>query len=170
MIPAAGVSRRPARACRGQNGSPRWATRGIQRRAKAGACRRQGLPKGGLGEYRQAPRHGPVGDRLDTDFTHHPQRVLLTGRLDDPGQHQISEHLITSGRVIKPEPGIGPAQGIPQMPRMRTDDFQRRTGDAGRVAPQRPLGHAARQHALPTDTRFRGGLTTRLRIDSVVFV
>jgi hypothetical protein len=64
------------------------------------------------------------------------QRVLLTGRLDDPGQHQISEHLITSARVIKPEPGIGPAQGIPQMPRMRTDDFQRRTGDAGRIQPE----------------------------------
>jgi len=27
----------------------------------------------------------------------HPQRVLLAGRLDDPRQHQLPEHLIAPG-------------------------------------------------------------------------
>jgi hypothetical protein len=46
----------------------------------------------------------------------HPQRVLLAGRLDDPGQHQIPEHLVTTDRTVKPEQVIDPAQSVPPRP------------------------------------------------------
>jgi hypothetical protein len=61
------------------------------------------------------------------------KRVLLAGRLDDPGQHQVSEHLVTAGCVIEPQQVVHRAQGIPQMSRTRTDNFQRAAGDLGRV-------------------------------------
>jgi hypothetical protein len=50
---------------------------------------------------------------------------LLAGRLDDPGQHQVSEHRVSTGGLVEPEQLAGPAQRAPQMPHPRGDDGQR---------------------------------------------
>jgi hypothetical protein len=70
----------------------------------AGPAGRGGfLPEPVFGEDRQAALEGGVGDGLDTGLRQHPQAVLLAGRLDDPRQHQLPEHLIALGGLGEPE-------------------------------------------------------------------
>ncbi len=79
------------------------------------AGHRQGLAQCGFGEHRQVPRDGAVAGRLDTGLPEHPLGVGLAGRLDDPGQHQIPEYLIPTGRLVQAQQRVGPAQRTPQM-------------------------------------------------------
>jgi hypothetical protein len=44
------------------------------------------------------------------------QAVLVAGGFDDPGQHQVPEHLIALGCLVEAERVIGAAQPILQMP------------------------------------------------------
>jgi hypothetical protein len=127
----------------------------------AGARRRQRVAQRGLGEHRQATRNSSVRDRLDTGLSKHPQRVLLAGRLDDPGQHQIPEHLVTPDRTVKPEQVIDPAQSVPQMPRTRTDDFQWPASDLGRI-------QSEVECALALDQPLPGRSLERLQLRLVV--
>src|SRR5207248_9850711 len=45
---------------------------------------------------------GAIGRRVDPGFLQHPQRVQLAGRLDDPRQHQLPEHLVPTRRLLEP--------------------------------------------------------------------
>jgi hypothetical protein len=56
-----------------------------------------------------------IRHRVHTDLGQH-QAVGLAGRLDDPRQHQLPEHLIATGRPSEPEQVIRAAQPVPQMP------------------------------------------------------
>ena len=53
-------------------------------------------------------------EAVDPGFGQHPQAVLLAGRLDDPRQHQLPEHLVAAGGLVQPELVIAGAQRIPQ--------------------------------------------------------
>ena len=78
---------------------------------------------------------------LDADLGQHPQAVELAGRLDDPRQHQLPEHLVPAGGPVEPERVVGAAQPVPQMPHPRGDDLQRPPtagATAGGRAPRRP--------------------------------
>ena len=62
------------------------------------------------------------------------QRVSLAGGLDDPRQHQLSEHLIPVGGLVEAQQVVGTAQRVPQLRRARGGDRQR-------------LGRRLRRHA-----------------------
>jgi len=70
------------------------------------ACAAQGLgelaPEPVLGVAAQAPVEGAIRRRVDPDLGQHPQAVELAGRLDDPRQHQLPEHLITADGPANP--------------------------------------------------------------------
>ena len=59
-----------------------------------GAGRGQPLPPRLLRIGRQAPLDRRIRRRRDPGFLQDPQAVQLADRLDDPGQHQMAEHLI----------------------------------------------------------------------------
>jgi hypothetical protein len=61
---------------------------------------------------------------------------LLAGRFDDPGQHQITKHLIASGGGIEPEDLVGPAQRVPQVAGLRVDDLKGFAVDSSGVQPE----------------------------------
>jgi NAD(P)-dependent dehydrogenase (short-subunit alcohol dehydrogenase family) len=70
---------------------------------------------------RPTPRVAPVNDRAiagrdDPDLVQHPDRVQFADRFDHPIQHRSLEHLVVAACGVEPEPGIGRAQRIPQMP------------------------------------------------------
>ena len=54
---------------------------------------------------------------LDPELVQHPQRVRLGRRLHDPGDHQVTEHLIT--QRVEPEIRIHPGQRVIQQARGR---------------------------------------------------
>jgi hypothetical protein len=121
-----------------------------QRRVRRARCG-QPLPPRVLGVDRQAPVHRGIRRRRDTGLVQHPQRVQLAGRLDDPRQHQLPEHLITAGRLAEPQRVVGAAQGIPQEPQPGAQDRQR-TRRRRRAQAERQLALTGRE-PLP-----RGGL------------
>jgi hypothetical protein len=108
----------------------------------------------------QVARQGPVGGRVDPGRGKHAQRVQLAGRLDDPGQHQRPEHLITAGRGVEAQRVVGPAQRVPQLPHPRGCDLQRPGGahgprpGRGRARPaRRPAAAGPRPSAPPPRPR-----------------
>jgi hypothetical protein len=68
---------------------------------------------------------GGIGHRVHTDLGQHPQAVGLAGRLDDPRQHQLPEHLIAAGHPVEPEQVICAAQPPPTDTHPRRRDLQR---------------------------------------------
>jgi hypothetical protein len=56
---------------------------------------------------------------------------LFAGRLDDPRQHQLPEHLIPASGIVEPEHVVGTTQGIPPMGHPRGGDLQRACTDRG---------------------------------------
>jgi len=86
---------------------------------------RQPLTPGLVGITRQTAFERGVGGRPDPDLLQHPSRVLLAGRLDDPGQHQLAKHLIALRGRIEAEHVVGAAQGLPQVRHPRGGDLQR---------------------------------------------
>jgi hypothetical protein len=54
-----------------------------------------------------------------------PQAVELAGRLDDPGQHQLPEHLVPARRVFQPQHPVSVLQGVQQVPHPGGGDRQR---------------------------------------------
>jgi hypothetical protein len=80
-------------------------------RARSG----QPLPPGVLGVDRQTALERGIGGRVDADLGQHPQTVQLAGRLEDPRQHQMAEHHVTTIGIAEPQGVVGPAQGVPQL-------------------------------------------------------
>jgi len=91
------------------------------------------------------PLNGPVGHRICAQIGQYPKRIELAGRLDDPGDHQVPEHLITDG--IKTQAVIYHADRRIQQPRTGRRRPARARRDAfglGRRSEQRqgvPVGH-----------------------------
>ena len=112
----------------------------------------------GPGVDRQAPVHRRIRHRVDPDLLQHPQTVLLTGRLDDPGQHQLPEHHVTTGRLTESETVEPAAQRLPQVPHPGAGDLQRAARLRAVVQPQvqlaltggQPLPRHGRQHRQPS--------------------
>ena len=81
-----------------------------------GAGRGDLLPPRVLRERAQPPRHGPVRDRRDAGFLQHPRAVELADRLDDPGQHQLEEHLVPARRLVEPQHPVAVLQASSRQP------------------------------------------------------
>jgi len=90
----------PSTTCKPQPGVR--GARGCQPLSPLGAC-----------IHRQAALEGRIRHRLDPDLGQHTQRLELAGRLDDPRQHQIPEHVIAIGRICQPEIFERPPEGLP---------------------------------------------------------
>jgi hypothetical protein len=92
-------------------------------------CGGQAAPPGVVGITLQPALERRVGDGVDPGLGQHPQAVVLTGRLDDPGQHQLPEHLVSGGGGVQAELLVGRAQRVPQRRHPGRGDRQRpRTG------------------------------------------
>lgn len=74
----------------------------------------QRLPPLFGGIHRQASLDRGIRRCGDPKLGQHPDRVQLAGRLDNPGQHQLAEDLISAG-PIQPENLVGGPEGLPQM-------------------------------------------------------
>ena len=105
-----------------------------ERRVRS-ARRRELLPPLRLGIHGQAALQRPIRRRGDAGLVQHTQRVELAGRLDDPRQHQLLEHLVPTRRVGEAECVVRAAQRLPQMPHPRRHNLQRPQG-SGRVQPE----------------------------------
>ena len=125
-----------------------------------GAGLRQPLPPGLLRIDGQAPLQGAVGRRRHPGLLQHPQAVELAGRLDDPGQHQVPEHLVPAGRVLQAQHPVAALQGVHQVAHPRRRDRQR-PGRPRAVQAQAELQLAGR------DPLLRRGLQ-RLQLRLVV--
>jgi hypothetical protein len=90
-----------------------------------GARRGQPLPPLLLRVDGQAPLHGAVGRGRYPGLVENPQAVELADGLDDPGQHQLPEHLVPVGRVLQPQRPVRPLHGIHQVAHPRGGDRQR---------------------------------------------
>jgi hypothetical protein len=96
--------------------------------------------------------------RRNTGLAQHAQTVQLAGRLDDAGQHQLTEHLVPAHGLLEPEHPVGMDQDIHQMPHPRPRDWQRAAPPASRhggreVQAQIELGLAGRQ-TVPSGGRL----------------
>ena len=80
-----------------------------------GAGRRQPLPPLLLGVLRQAPLDRRVRRRRDPGLLNDPQAVQLARRLNDPGQHQMAEHLVPARGVLEPQHPVSVLQGVQQV-------------------------------------------------------
>lgn len=79
------------------------------------ARRGQGPPPG-LGRIGRQPEcERAIGDWLDADLGEYPQRVELGGRLDDAGEHQVTEDRVAARGVVEPECLVGAAERVPQV-------------------------------------------------------
>ena len=54
----------------------------------------------------QPPADRGIRRRDDAGLLQHAGAVQLVGRLNDPRQHQVMEHLIPARRLIQPQYGI----------------------------------------------------------------
>jgi len=90
---------------------------------------RQPLPPRLYRIRRQAALDGPVGHRSDPGLLQDPDAVQLADGLDDPGQHQVTEHLIPAGRGLEPEHPVGALKRVEQAAHPGRGDRQ---GTAGR--------------------------------------
>ena len=106
---------------------------------------RKCLPERWFGEQRKAAVQRRVRHRDHPSLLDHAQRVGLTGRLDDPRQHQLPKRLVPVGSCGEPELVVGRTQRIPQQRRLRRGDRQR----LGR----RTFGQAQVELSLPAANR-----------------
>jgi hypothetical protein len=90
-----------------------------------GAGRGQLLPPRQRGIRRQAAVERGIRRRGRPGLGQDPQRVPLAGRLDDPREDQLPEHLIIRGGLTEAEHVIGTAQRIQQVSHPRGGDLQR---------------------------------------------
>jgi len=109
------------------------------------ARRRQLLAPGVPGIDPQPPIHRGIGGRGGAGLFQHAGAVQLAGRLDDPRQHQVAEHLVPARRLLQPQNGIAAGQGIPQMPHPRGRDRLRAPGVSIRLQAQIELALPGRQ-------------------------
>jgi len=125
---------------------------------------RQTLPPRRLGIHGQSTLHRGVPGRGDADLLQHPGGVDLAGRLDDPGQHQIPEHGVPTGRGVEPERLVRGDQRVPQVAHPRRGDLQRptRRGGLRDAEPEIQLGLPRRQ-PLPSGGLQRGQLLLIVR-------
>ena len=72
----------------------------------------------------QAPQQGPVRRRAGTGLLQHTQAAGLAGRLDDPGQHQLPEHLVPASGFFEPQRAVGVLEGVPEVTHPRRRDGQ----------------------------------------------
>ena len=109
-------------------------------------CARRGQPgpPGLFGEDGQTPLEGGIRRRGDADLVDDPQAVQFAGRLNDPREHQRSEHLVVTGGRREPQHLVGVAQRIPQVAHPRGGDGQRL------LAGSRPQVHTQVQLGLPS--------------------
>jgi len=63
----------------------------------------------------QPPVERRIRRRRQAGLLQHPQGVELAGGLDDPGQHQLAEHLVPARRAAEAQHLISPAQRIMQV-------------------------------------------------------
>ena len=111
-----------------------------------GAGRGQPLPPLLFCIGRQAPLQGAVERRRRLGLIKDPQAIELAGRLDDPGRHQVPEHLVPARRVIEPENPVCLLEGIHQVAHLRGGDRQRPA--ARRLQAQVELGLPGRDPLL----------------------
>jgi hypothetical protein len=79
----------------------------------------------------QAALEGRIRRPADPGLVQDPQAVELAGRLDDPGQHQLPEHLIPGRGLLQAQHPVGVLQGIRQVPHPRGRDRQRPAASPG---------------------------------------
>jgi len=60
----------------------------------------------------QAPPYRGIRGRHDAGFLQHAGAAGLAARLDDPGDHQLAEHLVAVGGVLEPQDPVGVLQGV----------------------------------------------------------
>ena len=92
-----------------------------------GAGRGQLLPPFQLRIGGQAAVERWIRHRRNARFLQHPQAVQLAGRLDDPGQHQLGEHLVATGGVLEPQHPVAVSESAQQVAHPRRGDRQRAT-------------------------------------------
>ena len=85
----------------------------------------ENVPEGVCREHRQAPLDRRVRRRRDTGLVENARGVGLAGRLDDPRQHQLPEHLVRTDRPAQTktdarEPHTSPARLQREPHRTRT--------------------------------------------------
>lgn len=90
-----------------------------------GAQRGESSPPGIGRVVRQASLQRAIRHRIEPGLVQDPQRVEFAGRLDDPGQHQLPEHLVNTGGGMEPEILIRHRQRVPEVPHPRRGDRQR---------------------------------------------
>lgn len=90
------------------------------------------LAPGVFGVAAQPALDRGVGGRCHADLFQHPCGVLLAGRLDDPGQDQLAEHLITACRLVEAEQVVGTGESVPEVRHLRGGDLQRPSTSGGR--------------------------------------
>jgi hypothetical protein len=96
-----------------------------------------------LGSRRFTVRYDSAHPRLGQD----PRGVLLAGRFDDPGGHQLLEHHVPTADLIEPELAIHRGDHVQQPTHPRVGDLQRHRLLLGR--------NAERQFVLPVRDPLR---------------
>jgi hypothetical protein len=77
-----------------------------------GARLRQPLPPGAFCVLRQPPLDGRVRRGRHPGLVQDAQRVDLAGRLDDPRQHQLQEHLVAARRAVEAQHPVTALEGV----------------------------------------------------------
>ena len=90
----------------------------------------------------QGPAHGLVAGRLAAQVRQDPAGVQDRGRLDDPGQDQVPEHVIAQGS--EPQVAEDAVQDLEQQPRVR------------RHHPRRPRSRRGLARGFRVEQRRRG--------------
>ena len=90
----------------------------------------------------QGPAHRLVTGRLAAQFRQDPAGVQDRGRLHDPGQDQVPEHLIVQD--VEPQVTEDAVQGLEQHPRVR------------RHHPRRPCSHRGPARGTRVEQGWRG--------------
>lgn len=96
----------------------------------------QPAAEGVLGVAGQPPPHGRLGRPGHTGLRQHAQAIDLRRGLDDPREHQGSEHLIGTGRPVEPQVVIGHRQRAHRCPAREATIGYDPTRDRARIGTQ----------------------------------